>query len=421
MRFFLSRFQIAIEQSDVKMVRRSTRNWFILTTIVIGHHCLLAQENIGKDRSENTRPWSVRMADSFMARCPDTISYASDPKSGKWTYEQGVMLEALHRLTERTQSRKYSDYLKKNIDLYVDERGRIATYDFESFNLDNISTGRALLALYRRTKDQKYKVASDTLRKQLRQQPRTSGGGFWHKKIYPYQMWLDGLYMAEPFYAEYARLFNEPADFDSIAHQFVLIEEHTRDPKTGLLYHAWDERRQQGWANSETGTSPNFWGRAMGWYAWALVDVLEFFPDNHPKRNELLSIFRRLADAILQFREPKSKLWYQVVDQGTRERNYLESSASCMFTYAFAKGAQKGYLDKSFSVAARESFKGILDSLVTVDANGMVNLNHACQGAGLGGVPYRDGSYEYYVGEKQRTNDFKAIGPFILAAIELEK
>ena len=234
-------------------------------------------------------------------------------------------------------------------------------------------------------------------------------------------MWLDGLYMAEPFYAEYAKMFHEPADFDDIANQFIWMEQHSRDSKTGLLYHAWDESKQMPWADKQTGCSSYFWGRAIGWYAWALVDVLDYLPQDHAKRKELIAIFQRLSKTLLQFREPQSKLWYQIVDQGNRTGNYLESSASCMFVYAFAKGANKGYLDKKYLTAARESFKGILDSMVTVDEKGIVSLHHACQGAGLGGNPYRYGSYEYYIGEKQRTNDFKAIGPFILAALELKK
>ena len=373
------------------------------------------------DKGSTRERWSERVAASFMVRNPDTIAYASDPRSGRWTYEQGVMLESLIQLARVTGEPKYWNYIKSNLDLYVGADGRIDTYEYETFNLDNVATGRALLALYDRTHEPRYKIAADTLRKQLAHQRRNASGGFWHKQIYPDQMWLDGLYMAEPFYAEYALMFHEPSGFDDIAHQFVLVEEHTRDPKMGLLYHAWDESKQQRWANPVTGTSPHVWGRAMGWYAWALVDVLDYFPADHPKRTQLIGILRRLARAVLQFRDEKSGLWYQVVDQGTRPGNYLEASGSCMFIYALAKGAEKGYLDKKYYADAMDSFKGVIDSLVTVDKEGFVNLNHACQGAGLGGTPYRDGSYEYYISEKQRTNDFKALGPFILAALELEK
>jgi len=365
--------------------------------------------------------WSTRIVRSVMALHPDTIAYSGVPKSTRWDYERGVVLQGVWQVYKATGDEQYLTYIKKNIDQFVSEDGLIKTYEYVSFNLDNIATGRNLLALYKTTGNKKYKIAADTLRKQLAHHPRTNEGGFWHKKIYPYQMWLDGIYMAEPFYAEYAQVFHEPADFDDIADQFIFIERHTRDATTGLLYHAWDESKQMPWADKQTGCSPHFWGRAIGWYVWALVDVLDYIPQDHPKRKELISILQRLSNALLQFREPQSKLWFQIVNQGNRAGNYLESSASCMFMYAFGKGAKKGYLDKTYLASAQESFNGLLDSMVTVDEKGMVSLHHACQGAGLGGNPYRDGSFEYYINEKQRTNDFKALGPFILAALELKR
>ncbi|MGA3287305.1 MAG: glycoside hydrolase family 88 protein [Bacteroidota bacterium] len=365
--------------------------------------------------------FSQKIVDSFIRAHPDTIRYAGVPYSAWWDYERGVVLQGVYQVYLATENKTYLDYIKKQMDLYVQNDGSILTYDYSSFNSDYIATGRQLLELFKATGEKKYKIAADTLRKQIANQPRTNEGGFWHKKIYPYQMWLDGLYMAEPFYAEYAHMFNEPSVFDDIANQFIFIEHHTRDPKTGLLYHAWDESKQQKWANPETGVSPHFWGRAMGWYMWAIVDVLDYLPQDYPKRAELIAILQRESAALLKYREPYSGLWYQVLDQGSRAGNYLESSASCMFVYAFAKGADKGYLDTSYLAVAQKSFKGILDSMVTVDEKGLIFLHHTCQGAGLGGIPYRDGSYEYYIHEKQRTNDFKAIGPFILAALELEK
>ena len=370
---------------------------------------------------DQSLPWSVLMVESLIAHHPDTIAYPGVSKSKRWDYERGVVLQGIWQVYEATCNEKYSKYIKKNIDQFIDEDGSIRTYEYSTFNMDNIATGRQLLELYKSTGDEKYKKAADTLRKQLVNQPRTNEGGFWHKKIYPYQMWLDGLYMGESFYAEYALMFNEPFAFNDITNQFIFIEKHTRDSATGLLYHAWDESKKQKWADSTTGRSPHFWGRAMGWYAWALVDVLDFIPENHPKRAELIAILQRLSAALIKYREPQSGLWYQVIDQGNRAGNYLESSASCMFVYAFAKGANKGYLDKSYYTIAQKSFKGIIDSMVTFDDKGLIDLHYACQGAGLGGTPYRDGSYEYYVSEPQRTNDFKAIGPFILAALELEK
>ena len=259
------------------------------------------------------------------------------------------------------------------------------------------------------------------LRRQLAGHPRTRSGGFWHKHIYPNQMWLDGIYMAAPFYAEYARTFDEPDAFDDIAHQIILIEEHTRDPQTGLLYHAWDESKQQPWADPETGCSPHFWGRAMGWYAMAIVDVLDYFPENHPRREAIIAILRRVSDALTRVQDEATGLWFQVLDQREREGNYLESSASCMFVYALAKGVRKSYLPEQFLAAARRGYRGILQEFITVDATGLVSLDKTCAVAGLGGNPYRDGSFAYYVGEKVAANDYKGVGPFILASLEMEE
>jgi unsaturated rhamnogalacturonyl hydrolase len=226
--------------------------------------------------------------------------------------------------------------------------------------------------------------------------------------------------MAEPFYAQYAAAFKEPAAYDDIARQFLLAAAHMRDSATGLFYHGWDESRKQPWANAATGCSPNFWGRAMGWYMMGLADVLDYVPASHPQRKQLVSVFQTLARDLERYRDPKSGLWYQVVDKPGRDGNYLEASVSAMVTYAYARGARRGWLDARYAALARESFHGIVTTLVTIGADGTINLNHVCSVAGLGGTPYRDGSYEYYVREPQRTNDFKGYGPFLLAAIELE-
>lgn len=369
---------------------------------------------------DSHKPWSERIADSFMMRHPEEATHDSVPIF-KWTYDLGTTLEGYHQLWEKTGDAKYFNYIKKNIDIYVGDDGKIKTYKYTDFNIDNINTGRQLLLLYKATKNEKYKIAADTLRKQLANHPRTKSNGFWHKKIYPYQMWLDGLYMGEPFYAEYSKLFNEPKNYDDIVHQFILIEKQTRDEKTGLLYHAWDESLQQKWADPRTGKSPHFWSRAMGWYAMAIVDVLDFLPKNHPKRNELIKILCRLSDALLKVQDAQTGLWYQVTNLPERKGNYLEASASYMFTYAFAKGANKGYLKKEFLKVAKKSFEGTIKNLISIDANGVVDLLNTCKGAGLGGNPYRDGSFEYYISEPRRTNDMKGVGPFILSAIELEK
>lgn len=373
------------------------------------------------NKYKSDKLWSVRIAESFLARNPKVIMYDTKAEQQRWNYEQGLMLQTLKQMYYYTGEDKYYDYIKQNIDQLVQEDGSIKTYRVDEYNLDQITPGRAVLYLYQVTGEKKYKIAVDTLRHQLAGHPRTNSKGFWHKQIYPYQMWLDGLYMAEPFYTEYSREFDRPEDYDDIAHQFEEVYKNTRDAKTGLLYHAWDESRQQKWANPETGQSPHFWGRSLGWYLMALVDVLDIFPKDHPKRQMLIDQLRETCDVLMKFRDRKSNVWYQVVDQGNRKGNYLEASASCMYTYAFAKGYNRGYLDKNYMLNAQLSFAGILKQFVTVDENGLVNLNNVCSVAGLGGKPYRDGSFEYYISEKQRTNDFKGYGPFWLAAIELEK
>jgi unsaturated rhamnogalacturonyl hydrolase len=233
-------------------------------------------------------------------------------------------------------------------------------------------------------------------------------------------MWLDGIYMGSPFYNEFAATFDEPAAFDDIATQVITIEKHTRDPKTGLLFHAWDESRQQPWADPETGCSPHFWSRAIGWYVMAIVDILDHFPQDHAARPEFIAILERTLSAVTQVQDEDTGLWWQLLDQGDRPGNYLEASGTCMFVYAIAKGVRKGYLDACNMAVAEKGFQGLLDHLVTVDDEGQVNLHGICSTAGLGGNPYRDGSYEYYVSEKIATNDLHGVGAFILGANEFE-
>ena len=338
----------------------------------------------------------------------------------KWHYEHGLALLAIEKVWQKTGNGKYCDYIKSAIAQFVNVAGNINTYSIEEYNLDQINPGKVLFPLHKATGDERCRKALYLLREQLRNHPRTREGGFWHKKIYPHQMWLDGIYMASPFYAEFAQTFDEPAAFDDVAKQILLIEKHTRDPKTGLLYHGWDESKQQRWANPETGCSPHFWGRAMGWYAMAIVDVLDYLPTDHPQRETIIAIFERMIAALANVQDRPTGLWYQVLDQGNRAGNYLEASASCMFVYAIAKGVRKGYLADKYLDMAKKGYRGILGNLIDINDRGLVNLNGTCGGAGLGGNPYRDGSFEYYIGEKIVTNDYKGVGPFILAGLEME-
>jgi rhamnogalacturonyl hydrolase YesR/beta-xylosidase/lysophospholipase L1-like esterase len=368
--------------------------------------------------------WSARMAESVMKRDPDPLTLDTTDRPA-WNYTQGLVLDSIGQVGQRNGDERYRKYVLAYFANMIDADGTIHAYRKDEFSLDRINAGKPLFELYAKTHDERYRKAIETLRQQLRGMPRTSEGGFWHKKRYPHQMWLDGLYMASPFLAQYAKVFKEPAAFDDVINQFVLMEKHARDPRTGLLYHGWDESREQKWANPQTGTSPAFWGRAMGWYAMALVDTLDFIPLDHPRRGELLAILQRLAEAITRVQDPKSGVWWQVVDQGGREGNYLESSVSTMFSYSLLKATRLGYIDPKYRDVGRRAYDGILKQFIEADKDGLVTIHHVCQVAGLGGDPekerYRDGTYEYYVNEKQRDNDPKGVGPFILASLERER
>jgi len=346
---------------------------------------------------------------------PDTAS------TTKWAYEQGVVLRGVDEVWQQTGDKKYFAYMQNYIDQLVNKDGVIKNYKIDDYSLDNILCGRELLMLYKVTHSEKYYKALQTLRQQLKDQPRIPEGGFWHKKRYPNQMWLDGLYMGSTFYADYAATFGEQADFDDIANQFILIEQHARDPKTGLLYHAWDESHKERWSDAKTGLSPNFWARADGWYMMALVDVLDYLPVNYPKRAELISILNRLAESVQKYQDANTGLWYEVMDKGTEKGNYLEASASCMFVYGMAKGVREGYLPASYITSAKKGYEGILSHFVKTDGNGQVDLDGTVSVGGLGGTPYRDGSYQYYLSEKVVRDDAKGVGAFIMASVEMER
>lgn len=364
-------------------------------------------------------PWSQRMANTTIERWPEGhFNPAGAP--WHWNYELGTLLEGMDAVWYGSAKGEYFRYVKKSVDQFVGTDGSISTYDATENTLDNILLGRQLLLLYGVTQDKRYYKAATALRQQLSHQPKNASGGFWHKKIYPNQMWLDGLYMAEPFYAEYAAEFQEPQDFAEITRQFVLIDQHARDAKTGLLYHGWDETKQQPWANPETGDSPSFWARGMGWYLMALVDTLPWYSEHDPGRAELLAILERTAAAVVRYQDGESGLWYQVLDKPGAKGNYFESSASCMFTYALAKGVRLGYLPRTYEQNAERGWHGIQTHFVQTAADGSVTLTGTVKVAGLGGAEHRDGSYAYYTSTPVVSNDPKGVGTFLLAASEME-
>ncbi|KAA6331113.1 Unsaturated rhamnogalacturonyl hydrolase YteR [termite gut metagenome] len=363
----------------------------------------------------------IRMADSEIMRNPEPwmLDFSETPR---WNYCHGLVLMAIQKTFDQTGDRKYHDYVVSYLDTILSDDGHhILTYNPENYNIDHINPGRILFPLYQETKDTKYKNALDLLRSQMLTHPRTSEGGFWHKQIYPYQMWLDGIYMASPFLTDYAKTFNEPELFDDVAHQITLIAEKTYNPETGLYYHGWDEKREQIWANPETGLSPNFWSRSIGWYAMAIVDVLDFLPENHPERPDIIHILTGLATSLEQYRDPETGLWYQVTDKQGMEGNYLESTGSIMFIYMWVKGAQKGYLDNSYLEKGKTAYEQYVKQFIVENPDGTIRVTNCCSVAGLGGSENRNGSYEYYISEPVRDNDPKATGPFILTSLLLDK
>lgn len=367
--------------------------------------------------------WSERMALSEMHRVPNPtlIDFRTTPG---WSYCNGLVLQAVSKVYDQTNNKKLLDYIYAYDTGIINEDGTIKTYKLSSYNLDMIKSGDIVFYMNQKKEEKRYRVVMDSLHKQLLEQPTTSDGGYWHKKRYPYQMWLDGVYMAEPFHAKYAATFLEGEEaekvIDHIVLQFDLIEKHSRDTETGLYYHGWDESKEQRWANKKTGLSPNFWSRGMGWYGMALVDVIELLPKEHPGRARIIGYLNQYAEAIVKYQDA-SGAWYQVLNLPEKEGNYLEATGTSMFTYTLAKGVNKGYLPESFKAYAEKGYAGLLKDFITVADNGVVNLNKCCGVAGLGGDPYRDASFDYYVNEIVRSNDPKGTGPFIMASLELGK
>ncbi|CAD0005360.1 glycoside hydrolase family 88/105 protein [Flavobacterium chungangense] len=368
--------------------------------------------------SDNLK-WSERMALSIIKRHPEAWKI-DNHEAPKWDYKIGMILTAYQKLYSNTNNAKYYDYVKEYADVFIDEIGGIKKFNPENHSLDNINAGKILFDLYYKTKEGKYLTALKTLRNNFDDYPRTPSGGFWHKKIYPNQMWLDGLYMAEPFYARYTAEFEKGEKLNDVAHQFELLHKHTFDEKTDLYFHAWDESKQMPWANKETGTAPHIWLRALGWYGMALVDALDYFPKDHPKRSELIGYLNELAIAVSKYQD-KSGLWYQIPNLQKQKGNYLESSGSSMLVYALAKGVHKDYLPLKFEKIANKGFNGLIKNVIKVDKNGEVHITQVCGSAGLGGNPYRDGSFEYYMSERIVTDNSHGLGAFLLAAIELDK
>lgn len=341
-------------------------------------------------------------------------------KKPHWNYIDGCMITALLCAAEITGEKKYSDFAENFIDWYVHEDGTIEGYEVEKYNVDDINEGRVLFDLYKMTGKEKYKKAIDLIKTQLDGQPRTNTNNFWHKLIYPHQIWLDGLYMAQVFNLRYHQETDK--DYSDIVNQFKKVRELMFDDEKKLYYHGCDTTKSIFWADPETGCSKNFWLRSIGWFCISLIDNIDYI-DNDADKAELVKIFVETIDGIAQYADPETGMFYQVVDCAGKEGNYLETSGSSMIAYAMMKGARLGVLDAKYAEMGKRAFDGICEKYLNINEAGELNLGGICLVAGLGpeDKPQRDGTYEYYISEPIVENDAKGVAPFILAYTEIKR
>ena len=376
----------------------------LVMTACSSHNALQLAQEIGKsEMRHNPELW--------------TCDGAEKPK---WEYTPTLMARAFVELYKETGDTVYLNHAQRFADQFIGEDGAILTYKQSLYNMDRIQGGNFLILLHAINPQPQYLTAIETLRDQLRNQPRTAEGGFWHKQVYEHQMWLDGLFTGTTFYARYAAWKPEPEAWSDIAQQFLIVDNHTRKAN-GLNHHGWDESRQMAWSDPETGCSAETWGRAEGWYVMALVDVLELMPEDQPERPELVAILNRVMEALMAVRDKETHLWFQVPDKGDQEGNYLESTCSAMYCYAMAKGVRIGVLDKAYKKEAQQVLEGLKAHKIVTNEDGTLSLIDCCAVAGLGGNPFRDGTYEYYIHERIRKDDPKGVAPLILACLELHR
>ncbi|HKL58403.1 MAG TPA: glycoside hydrolase family 88 protein [Sphaerochaeta sp.] len=361
--------------------------------------------------------FSLAMARSVKARYTQGMM--------RWHYEHGLVIQACLAVGQHYQQQEFSTWAYGMYDPLIALDGQIATYRQGEYNLDQINAGRNLFTLHESTGEERFLLAAHRLKEQLLHHPRTFSGVFWHKEIYPWQIWLDGLYMQGPFNAQYSKRFGKSEDLEDLIAQVQTVYQLLRDPVTGLLYHAYDESRGMRWSDEKTGLSPHFWGRAVGWFCMALVDIYELLPQDHPKGEVLSSILVAVLEAVVSFQD-SSGLWYQVMDRAAVQGNYLESSCSSMFATVLFKAVRLGIVKECrekerYLTQARKALEGLNKTFLRQDEGGALHLGGVCTVAGLGGNPYRDGSYAYYISEAVAEDDFKGVGPYILALLESEQ
>jgi unsaturated rhamnogalacturonyl hydrolase len=350
--------------------------------------------------------WAKAACDSLMA----AYTPAQLPPENRWHYHQGVFLYSMLQLNEIIGRDDYFNYIKGYVDNLVDENGN---FYFNREELDAIQAGLLLFTLDKKTSDPRYKTAATKLKNMFPTLNKTSDGGFWHKDKYPYQMWLDGLYMGGVFAMNYAKEYGEPELIDMVLEQERLMRKHTQDESTGLYYHAWDESRKQPWANPETGKSPEFWGRAIGWYGITFNEILSFLPKDHPSRPELVKALQELITGLISFQDKDTGLWYQVVDKGDDINNWLETSCSALFIYTIARGINDGHVDKALKEYVIKGFRGLINRM-EINDSGLFVMPEICIGTGVG-------DYQHYLDRPTCENDLHGVGSFILACLETQK
>lgn len=374
---------------------------------------------------ESGKPLAVRMAESEIARNPSPTTLDGIPAGKvKWNYTTGLELLAIMDAGAEYDRPEFLRYAERYYDTIVRPGGEVLTYKKAKYNLDHVCPGRPLFALHDRTGEARWKSVLDTLYTQLQEHPRNGDGGFWHKQVYPRQMWLDGLYMAEPFYAEYAAKYLTGAEYDraveDIVNQFVVVAAHTFDPATGLYRHAYDDSREMFWCDKTTGQPAHAWGRALGWYAMAIVETLQYLGVDDTTR-PMVEILNHIYEVLPRYADPATGMWYQVLDQPGRTGNYLESTASVMFVYAQLKGVRLGYLPAEQGPDAMRSYEKFVDRFVKENPDGTISITDCCAVAGLGGKQMRSGTFDYYISEPVIDNDCKGVGPFIWASMEYDR
>ena len=339
----------------------------------------------------------------------------------RWNYEYSFFLAGSYKQGKKKNNQAFIDYPQKWVDSFItDNNFKEGVYDMSEYKLDDVIPARLAILFHQQTGNSKYKAIADTIALQMKRQPKTSDGGYWHKQIYPNQMWLDGVFMGDVFSMQYAQAYNQPEWYDEAVKQIKLIYQHTRDDKTGLLYHGWDESKNPVWAHPQKGTSPEFWGRAIGWYVMALVECLDYLPENHPERKDVIKILQEVSASVKKYQDKKSNLWFQVIDKGDKPGNWIETSCSAMFSYTFAKGNHKGYLDKSYLTSAQQAYDGLLKNYIYVDDKGNLHLDRTVK-VGTLNTKTSKGDFQYYISTECRIDDYKGLAAFLYASIELDR